>query len=205
MARKPVSLINVAGKHDPRQALWDTMRQLGEFTVLDLEDRTRVDLSTIRSYITGLTRAGYLEPIAGESRPHVILGRHERKRWRLANDIGVEAPRVTKQGKHVVQGRAREQMWRTMRVLDGFDFHSLALHASTEDCAITEQTAKDYIKHLYKAGYLQCTRPGVGPKSARYRLIASRYTGPRPPMIQRIKQVFDPNLGKVVWPKGGRS
>ena len=31
----------------------------------------------------------------------------------------------------------------------------------------------------------------------RYRLI--RNTGPRPPMVQRIDAIYDPNLGAVVW------
>lgn len=30
--------------------------------------------------------------------------------------------------------------------------------------------------------------------------IAARYSGPKAPQVQRVQQVFDPNLGKVVWP-----
>jgi hypothetical protein len=33
----------------------------------------------------------------------------------------------------------------------------------------------------------------------RYRFLAARYSGPKPPMIQRIKAVYDPNRSEVVW------
>jgi ribosomal protein L28 len=34
---------------------------------------------------------------------------------------------------------------------------------------------------------------------ARYKLLKSKNTGALPPMIQRTKHIFHPNLRKVVW------
>lgn len=42
-------------------------------------------------------------------------------------------------------------------------------------------------------------RPARGRIRARYRFIAGRNSGPRPPQVQRLKQVYDPNLDRVVW------
>jgi hypothetical protein len=63
----------------------------------------------------------------------------------------------------------------------------------------TVWTARSYLKWLKRAGYVvevQASKPGT---KARFRLGHGKYTGPRPPMIQRIGQVFDPNLGEVVF------
>lgn len=208
MARKPVDLIAAAARPEGRQVIWGAIRNLRSFTVSKIEDSTRINEGTIRTYVRGLERAGYLRkvdfacvhtPIPGSFRPVV---------YELIKDCGVDAPRVTVNGEQVTQGRAREQMWRTMRVLRDFTWRDLAVQASTEEQAIDPEDARSYIKYLHAAGYLVCMRPakpgnkpGAG-TLAQYRLLPSKYTGPQPPMIQRVKQVFDPNLGRVVW-KGG--
>lgn len=99
-------------------------------------------------------------------------------------------------------------MWRTMRILKEFSAKDLAIQASTETVKVAEGEAKTYVHYLHKAGYLVIVSPhrsgnrSMTGKLARYRLIISKFSGPKPPVIQRIKQVFDPNAGKVVW-KGG--
>jgi hypothetical protein len=119
----------------------------------------------------------------------------------LLKDVGVDAPRVRKNGEQVTQGLNREQMWRTMRILNSFNATELGVTASTEDVQIIVNDAKDYIGHLHKAGYLvQTALANNGGGLARYRLFPTMNTGPRPPMVQRVKHVFDPNLNKIVWP-----
>jgi hypothetical protein len=53
------------------------------------------------------------------------------------------------------------------------------------------------------AGYLieikKGQAQGTSRLPARFRFNPARNTGPRPPMIQRTKAVYDPNLGQVVW------
>mgnify|MGYP001580370799 FL=1 len=89
-------------------------------------------------------------------------------------------------------------MWRSLRILGELDADELAGQASIV-VPTTSWTARSYLKWLKRAGYVvevQASKPG---KKARYRLAPGKYTGPRPPMIQRIGQVFDPNLGEVVF------
>ena len=54
---------------------------------------------------------------------------------------------------------------------------------------------------LQRAGYLKVAVSKGPYRRARYMLIPARNSGPQAPLIQRIKQVYDPNLGKVVWPR----
>jgi hypothetical protein len=88
-----------------------------------------------------------------------------------------------------------------MRIVGEFKYRELAVQASTDSHPVKENEAKDYVHHLNKAGYLACVRPSQPGRAARYRMIPTRYSGPQAPMVQRIKHVFDPNTGKVVWPK----
>lgn len=197
MARKPVHITSDAKRPEGRQVIWDTIRELGTFTVSEIEDRTRIKEATIKTYLRGLTNAGYLVR-CDQERP-ANQTRYQPAVWKLIKDIGVDAPRVTKAGGDVGQGMGRENMWRTMRMHRSFTWRDLAVLASTEDHLVSEEEAKHYTRYLRRAGYLMELQKGGPGKLAVYRLLPSRYTGPRPPMIQRVRQVFDPNLGEVVW------
>jgi len=206
--RKPADSQLRHGHLTHRDAIWSAIRKLQEFGISDIENLTRVNHGTIETYLLGLTRADYLERTAHQTRAQGD-GKFQRSRWRLINDVGVDAPRVTRHGKRVTQGQARENMWRTMRIIGEFNARELAIQSSTEDVAVKASDAKDYVRHLHLAGYLKLTaeskpgnKPGTG-TLARYRFIAACYTGPRPPMVQSVKQVFDPNLGKVMRPTNG--
>lgn len=201
MPRKPVHLTATAARPQGRDVIWAAIRKLGTFTTLDLEGETHVKEATIRTYVMGLERAGYLQRI--DNAPGRIPGAIRAARWKLSNDVGVEAPRVTRQGKPVTQGGAREQMWRTMRILGTFTYRDLAIQASTETQPVAEDDAKSYCRYLDRAGYLRLTEKGGPGKLNVYRFITARYTGPKPPMVQRVRQVFDPNLNQVVWTAGG--
>jgi len=195
---KPID-IQAAGPKNDRQAMWEIIRKYGvddkTFTAVDIRSQLPAypSLSKIRDYLTGLTAAEYLE-----------CKKHEKRgvpnSYTLKRDTGIEAPRVRKDGSLVTQGMARKQMWRTMKIIGEFNAHELATNASTETCLVAPRDAKDYIGHLHKAKYLHMTvkaRPSGG--QARYRLLPSKYTGPKPPKVQKVKSVYDPNLGKVVW------
>lgn len=199
MPRKPIHLSANARRPEGRQVIWEAIRKLRRFRLTDLEDATRINEKTLHTYVQGLTNAGYLVQIDAPVPPKDP--RSAPLWWTLQNDCGIEAPRVTKDGKPVTQGRGREQMWRTMRIVGEFNFRELAVQASTDSHPVKENEAKDYVHHLNKAGYLACVKPGQPGRAARYRMIPSRYSGPQAPMVQRIKQVFDPNTGTVVWPK----
>lgn len=200
MGRKRVDQLR---PNERREAVWETIRKMQRFTVHELHLETLLSKATIRDYVIGLTRAGYLKEDGkkdGEATkmPAVI--------YKLKRDIGIEAPRVKRDGTEVTQGRGREQLWRTIRILGEFTAKELAVTASTENHHVTFNEAKTYLLFLHKAGYVRCITPGkpgsqyTAGNLARYRSV--RHTGPKPPQVQRIKQVYDPNLKKVVWPKG---
>ena len=208
MARKRIDLTRAQRFPSDRQAIWQAIRKQRTFTVMSIEDKTRINPATIRSYLTSLTRAGYLVRIPGEQRVKDRRGRfslQRESRWELTRDVGVDAPRVTRDGKEVTQGRGRDAMWRAMKMLKQFNYRELAAYASTGDHAIREIEARDYCRFLHYAGYLSVKsahvnghKKGAGQLTV-YRFIASRNTGPYAPMIQRIKAVFDPNLNEVVY------
>lgn len=204
MARKPVT--QYAGGQGPRQRIWNAIRELhiagkSAFTERDiwqitLGRETDVELSAVRDYRRCLVAAGIMEQVGAPE------DRYVEALYRLTGDEGMEAPRLRKDGTRVTQGLPQEQMWRTLRMTKGdINGTELAAHASTSQIPVALSAAKDYIKHLFAAGYLVVTDPakGVGRRNrlARYRLIKN--TGPRPPMIQKTDAVYDPNLDEVVW------
>lgn len=194
--RKPIHLEAQGAKGD-RQSMWEIMRKLhkaGEkITVLDvwMLGAEWAPKGRVRDYIAGLVAAGYLRAVSAEPGKTV--------QYELAKDCGLEAPRVRKDGTEVTQGRGREQMWRTIKIIGEFTSRDLAQAASTPSFPVAETTAKDYCSMLAAANYLTVTRQGVPGTAARYRLIPSHWTGPRAPMIQRLKQLYDPNTGQVVY------
>lgn len=199
MARKPAQLELKGGK-GPRQRVWDLIRAtrgkpFERLAVIPGD----VPVETARTYLAALEKAGYiaLEGDRPGAFPHYRV-----RRYVLARDAGVDAPRVKRDGTTVTQGLAQEQMWRTLRLLKGdTNARELAAHASTPEVPVQETAAADYLGNLHRADYLLRTKEGKGKGcggiQARYRL--QRNTGPRPPMVCRTKALYDPNLGRVTW------
>lgn len=185
-----------AGKHAiGRQAVWEAIRELRTFTTQELRaalrhaERARVD--AIQRYVLGLVRGEYVS-VAQSSPPS----------YTLVRDVGVDAPRIRDNGTPVRWGMGLEQMWRTMRILGGFSARELAVHASTAAQTVTPRTASAYIQYLALAGYLVMVYRGIPRHENRYRFVPSRYSGPKPPRVRqksRPREVFDPNINKVVW------
>ncbi len=201
--RKPVHLTVASGKPQGRQAIWSEIRAQREaFGIDSLVAATGIHRDTIRTYLQGLDAAGYIEQLMPSPEGPPIS-------WRLVKDVGAETPRVTKDGKPVTQGAVTDNMWRTMKMWSGdFSWRDLAIAATTETVTVDESYAKDYCQNLVKAGYLLVAAKGKGigkgAVPSRYRFNRTKNTGPRPPMIQRLKSVFDPNLGKIVWQEAPR-
>lgn len=187
-----------------RAGLWAAMREMKTFTVRDLYQHTGTGERTAWEYVKSLTKAGYLALRAAQQ-TNTGQSMHI---YELVKDIGIEAPRVRRDGTEVTQGRVNEQMWRTMRILGDFSTEELAMTASTEEHPVKTDTARRYITHLTKAGYIRITRKGKGggkntPRlAARYKFIPAMYTGPKPPRVQRVRQIYDPNTKEVVWRSG---
>lgn len=198
--RRPAHMEMVGGKGS-RQRVWEAIRKhAGGFTCNQISELAQADNETVYTYLNSLERAEFLEGIFAEG---AKIGTE--KTWSLIRDNGVEAPRLTRDGKPLIQGRGTESMWRSMRIIGEFNASELAAHASTSGVIVKPQTAKSYLHALKQAMYIVTTTDarskgiGKGAIQARYRLAPGKYTGPRPPMIQRTKSVYDPNLGKIVW------
>ena len=186
MSRKPVNEVSAL---ENRQAVWTVIRaQEGPFKTRDISDETLLQASSVRDYLTGLTLAGYLTKT-------FVSGRNGMARYMLIKDIGREAPRVRVDGTPVTQGCKREQMWSTIWIIKQFSAQDLAVQSSTEEFPVEVSDAKDYCRHLFAAGYLV-------QRGGQYLAVAGRYTGPLSPMVQRVKQVYDPNTKQVVWSEG---
>ncbi|MDN6861028.1 hypothetical protein QO207_30930 [Pseudomonas sp. CAN2814] len=88
-------------------------------------------------------------------------------------------------------------MWRTLRILGRATPEQIAAQVAATGTKVLASSVQRYFRDLKNAGYLE--------RDGRYYILTpKRYTGPRPPMVQRteIRQVYDPNLDKVVWVSG---
>lgn len=188
--RLPVSEIGLI-----REKLWVEIRRLRVFKTADLvTDRIRRE--TVARYLKCLTAAGILRTETGQP---VTRGSFPPQVYTLIRDVGVDTPRVRKNGGVVTQGLAREQLWRAMRILREFNPVELHVAASTPTIPVHLTEARFFVGKLNRAGYLTRTRRGVPGRMARYRLLPTRNTGPKPPMVQANGDVYDPNLKRVVW------
>jgi hypothetical protein len=183
MPQKP---IHKRSRINSRAAVWDAIRAQRTFTVRDVWAETSITKDTVRDYLKGLEAAGYIE------RLDTSHGRTAT--WQLIADPGPEPPRVRADGSEITQGKGRLQLWRAMRVLGRFDVKELAINASTEDHQVALGEARTYCQFLERAGYLKR-------RGQIYHLVD--YTGPRPPQIQRIKQVWDANTHTIRFSQGG--
>lgn len=208
MARRPAHLER-AGALTPRDRIWAAIRALCQirpgvahvqFSGAEVSMLSEIHVDTVMTYISGLIKAGFVS-VALEGRPAAKRPRREFFLLNLARDVGVEAPRVNKDGKPVTAGLANGQMWLTLRVLKDFNADELALAASTPEQPISIEAAVAYVAALKRGRYLAVTALSKPGTKARFRFIRARNTGPRAPLIQRDRSVMDANTGEVVWRK----
>lgn len=178
-----------------RDRLWAEIRRINRFVVADLV-ALGVRRETVTRYLAGLTAADILKKEKGTP---AARSRYAPFVYTLARDVGAETPRVRKDGAVVTQGMAREQLWRAIRILREFSAVELRVAASTPAVPVLLSEARFYLGKLCRAGYLLRVRRGVPGRMARYRLMPTRNSGPKPPMVQASGDVYDPNLQRVVW------
>ncbi|PID95859.1 MAG: hypothetical protein CSA85_00095 [Alphaproteobacteria bacterium] len=192
MTRKPVDQLNKEQKPQGQDGVWEEIRRLNIFTKREIHERTDIPNKTITDYVKRLMAGGYVEE-------HATFA--ETGRYVLVRDAGVHSPRIRPNGQPVTQGKGTENMWRSMRMMKQFTPRDIALHSTTDSVSVTEDTAKKYCSMLLKAQYLRVIQKAVpGKRQATYKFV--RNTGPLPPQIQRVKQVFDPNICEVTYYPG---
>lgn len=180
--------------------LWAALRQYKarELDIKLLSDYARVDPEAARHHLDGWVNAGVVERTEGKK-----VGASRQYLYRLVKDMGVDAPLVNPDGSPLVLGVKNANMWRTMRMLKTFDFRTVEAHASTSTQPIILETVRTYVRALQQAGYLTVVKPAQGKGKNATRTPAvyflAKDTGPKPPMIQKLKTVYDQNLNKVMW------
>lgn len=173
---------------EARHLVWTSLRETPDgLTRKALADLHQVAPSTVANYLNALLAGGYVEKIEAARGAPV---------WRLIRDTGFHAPRLRADGSAVTTGNATRNMWRSMRILKQFSARELSATATTTDTEVTEVHARVYCHKLLQAGYLRVIKKARPPHvAAVYRL--ARNTGPQPPKVQRVQQVFDPNTKRV--------
>ncbi|WP_325950228.1 hypothetical protein [Pseudomonas putida] len=175
--------------------MWEALRMLakkdGTAITSTIAWHCKLEDSAVHDYLRGLEKAGIIRKVKA-------LGKDAE--WSLEKDEGVEAPRVNRQGKRQPP-EAIEFVWRALRIMGELSAAEAAQQAHAGGAPITEQGARVYLQRLANAGYLVRTG-GTPGNPAQYRLIPSRNSGPLYPVYQTLDQVFDPNIGKVIWSKG---
>lgn len=180
------SKVNASGNvYAWRACAWAEIRRRKKFYIADIKAKCQVHHRAIMDYVIGLSRAGYL--------------RQDLDQFTLVKDAGVEAPMIRCDGRELRDMREREQLWRTIKMLRRFTADDLAIHASTEEHPISKGSAAYYLDALRLAEYVVVA--GRSGRRALFQLLPSR-AGSKPPLIQHVMQVFDPNEGKVVWQAG---
>lgn len=188
MSRQPIDQVTKGNNLPPRVQVWQYTRcSKVPFSARDIAEATGIDKTVSGPYLKSLANAGYL----------AIVDK------RLGKPIMFEfikgpmpAPRVRPDGSPVKIGAGQENMWRSMKMLKSFSVEELAQTSTCDDVTVNSLTAKTYVFMLFRAGYLR----KVSNNPDRWSLPMAKRTGPMAPMIQRIKQVYDQNLRKVVWP-----
>jgi len=180
-----------------RAAMWEAIRSYGAkktyFTARDIRMETCCSQCQVTDALTAWSNAGYLSkeivPFCGTIIAHYTLERD-----------AIAPPRVRRDGTVITQGNGVKNMWRTMKKMGEFTAQGLAIESRTETVNVMITAAQEYCHNLHAAGYLIVLQSGkVTGGRTFYRFNPNMNTGPLPPQIQRTKQVWDPNLEKVVW------
>ena len=167
----------------PRELIWAALRANRDgVTQRRINGLTLVKPGIIRDYVASLMRAGIVGVVAE-------LGPGQPREYCLLRDMGVDAPRLKKDGTFLPPS-GRSRMWQAMPILGTFTARELALAASLPEARI-----EYYCRWLEKGRYLRRIS-GKG-ETPRYQCIPARRHGPKAPQILAVRRVFDPNTGEI--------
>lgn len=183
--KQPPALTLAAKALTDREKMWTVMRQEKSFTQAKIASLAGCGKSKVQDYLRGLCRAGFVRNL-GEAGKYFTISEYE-----LVRDTGVDAPRVRKDGA-MLPASGRTRMWNAMRVLGVFSVDELVNAAGLPEAPVAFNEAQTYCAWLARGGYLA----GDG---AVWRFIPAKFTGAKAPQILRVKALFDPNLGEVVY------
>lgn len=185
----------------PRQRVWLAIRDNAEeFTIQQVADLGSMKYDSARDFLTGLKRAGIIEEIRRERKQY--SGSHiQTIFFKLANDMGYTAPSVDRNGNLLTPRPVNKAMWNTLRITkQAMNANELAALSSNDELKVSIDTADRYLRLLHEAGYLKVMQESHhAVRKAKYMLLPHMNTGAKPPQVQRVKQVFDPNLNETMY------
>ena len=184
---KPSGVLNM------RERAWAAMRELRQFTLVDLGMKAGVSSCRLRDYLRGLLNAGIVRRLGVETNLAAVP-MFTKIVYELVKDCGVEAPRVRKDGVLLPDG-GQQRMWTAMRVLRNFNVRDLVYSASLPGHPVADSAAESYCRWLERGGYLRRDVAEAGGGLVRWHIV--KLTGARAPQILRVKQLFDPNTGEI--------
>ena len=199
MSRRPINL-ELRGLQTPRERVWAAITRLHQsklfpegYSLETIQDHCEpmVHLTQAEDYVKCLVKAAFLNKVPGTGGRKGVL--QQPMLYTLAKPHGV-APRLDYAGKKVSMGNGNQAMWQAMKVLGSFDYKDIAKAATLNELVVSPGTAKSYVAHLARTGYLATLRPAKPGTPARHRL--DKNTGPHAPSITRMKVVFDRNTGE---------
>jgi len=186
-------------ERETRDALWKSIRTRREFTIPDLTEDCDLAYNSISRYLARLVKAEILEadPVTKVPDGKTFPGAAGRRRtYRLLKD-SLDPPRILPDGTVTDAHPGTQRMWNTIRNRKVFNLSDLHALSSTTRHPVARSAAAQYLKYLEYAGYVRKVE-GKEISRATYRIVKN--TGPKAPVIQRVRQVWDPNVRKVVWP-----
>ena len=166
------------------------IRELKTFTLRDIENKVKVKNSTIFSYLKALEKAQILNKEVIYKKEKGCLRTNV---YTLVKDMGAMAPVVNKNGC-LVEDSHQARIWRAIRILKNFTLKDIVATASQDNDPVSLTTTDQYLNYLKKAGYL------IKKNNEKiFHLNPAMNKGIQAPQIQRIKQIYDPNIDAVVW------
>ncbi|MFN4058193.1 MAG: hypothetical protein ACK4HW_08430 [Roseinatronobacter sp.] len=171
------------------QMVWDAAKRLSTFTYDELASEAGVSRSQAQDRVRGWLREGRVrEERRGDSR---LL------HFTVPRDSGAAMPVNPLPRTEGIEANC----WTVMRRLSNFSPTDLSAHATTENCEVSPERAREYCQTLLRAGYLRVVRQAIsGKREAVYRLI--RNTGPKAPRLRRVRAIEDVNLGTLTHLEG---
>lgn len=187
----------VTGSKEPRQRIWESIRMLAPgFSLNDIARRSGQLPHQIERYLDALAKAGIVQLLSEPKKKVEGV-------FALVRDEGADHPRLNSKGERTYGHLATENIWRTLRILNGdVTVEDVAQTASAGAVSLTIIKVRQYLHALVDAGYLIKTEHGSR-APVTYRMVPGKNTGPRPPEIRKLDslQVYDPNLNKLVYVK----
>ncbi len=188
-------------KQIKRDHIWKIIREKKNFNIVDLHDNTTalMEISSIRTYLKQLAKAGYIEKI-GESKsvgengyggtvPLIVF------EYRLIKDTGIMRPQFDAYG-NIKKPSGNQKIWASIKVLKQFDYRDITLSTTA-----SKETVRSYLRALKRADYIRSVQKSTTHRPERFAFMSARDTGPLAPCIRKNGAVYDQNLKKNVWEK----